>query len=70
MHHQNETIIDYLKMDIYKVKWEILPCIIQSGILSKVRQLEIEFHLPENQSMERCRQRTKTLRLLEKIGMV
>jgi hypothetical protein len=70
MHHQNKTIIDYLKMDIEYVEWEILPCIIQSGILSKVRQLGIEFHLPENESMEKYRQRAKTLRLLEKTGMV
>ena len=41
-----EKIIDYLKMDIEWHEWKALQQIIDSGMLSKVRQLSVEFHLP------------------------
>lgn len=44
LHHGN-AIIDYLKIDIEYNEWTVIPNIIQSGMLSKVRQLGIEFHL-------------------------
>jgi hypothetical protein len=40
------NIIDYLKMDIEWSEWKALQQIIDSGMLSKVRQLSVEFHLP------------------------
>lgn len=40
-------IIDYLKMDIKGSEWKVLPDIIKTGMLSKVRQLGLEIHLPE-----------------------
>ena len=40
------TIIDYLKIDIEWNEWEVLKQILQSGILGIVRQLSVEFHLP------------------------
>ena len=43
-HHQEKTI-DYLKIDIESAEWKVIPQIIKSGMLKKVRQLGIEFHL-------------------------
>jgi len=44
--HHGETIIDYLKIDIEWQEWEVLKQILKSGMLEKVRQLSVEFHLP------------------------
>ena len=44
--HHGETIIDYLKIDIEWQEWEVFKQIFQSGMLEKVRQLSVEFHLP------------------------
>ena len=41
-----ERVIDYLKIDIEWEEWEVMKQIIDSGILTKVRQLAVEFHLP------------------------
>ena len=41
-----ERVIDYLKIDIEWEEWEVMKQIIDSGMLSKVRQLGIELHLP------------------------
>ena len=68
--HGNNTVIDYLKMDIESDEWEVLPNIIKSGMLSKVRQLGIEFHLPHYETVEEYRSRIQILRLLEITGMV
>ena len=47
-HGDDVTSIDYLRMDIEWAEWHI-SCrrwqILQSGMLDKVRQLAIEFHL-------------------------
>ena len=40
-----EKVIDYLKMDIEKTEWDVLPQLISSGMLAKVRQMGVEFHL-------------------------
>ena len=39
-------VIDYLKIDIDWSEWDVLRQILQSGMLDKVRQLTVEFHLP------------------------
>ena len=39
-------IIDYLKIDIEGGEWDVMKQIVESQILSNVRQLSIEFHLP------------------------
>ena len=44
-HLSQEKVIDYLKIDIELAEWKVIPQIIQSGMLKKVRQLGIEFHL-------------------------
>ena len=41
-----ETVIDYLKIDIEWSEWNCLKQILKSGMLEKVRQLSVEFHLP------------------------
>ena len=45
-HHDSDAVIDYLKMDIEWDEWGVLPQIIESGMLAKIRQLTVEFHLP------------------------
>ena len=45
-HHGDDAVIDYLKMDIEWDEWAVLPQIIGSGMLAKIRQLTVEFHLP------------------------
>jgi hypothetical protein len=44
--HDADAVIDYLKIDIEWDEWNVLPQIIESGMLAKVRQLTFEFHLP------------------------
>ena len=39
------VVIDYLKMDIEGAEWAIIPQIIKSGMMDKVRQLAFEIHL-------------------------
>ncbi len=63
-------VIDYLKIDIEFSEWDALPQIMESGMLAKVRQLGVEFHLPENKSIENYRAKAKILRSLELMGMV
>jgi hypothetical protein len=64
------TVIDYLKIDIECSEWKILPNIIKTGMLSKVRQLGLEIHLPEWNSIQEFRELMKIVRSLEKTGMV
>ena len=61
-------IIDYLKIDIESAEWKVIPEIIRSGMLSKVRQLAIEVHTSPNQTMATFRQQIRVLRSLETIG--
>ncbi|KAI9563029.1 hypothetical protein GHT06_010486 [Daphnia sinensis] len=65
-----EHVIDYLKMDIESSEWEVIPQIIKSGMLDKIRQLAIEIHLPTKDSLEQMRDRVRILRSLEEEGMV
>jgi hypothetical protein len=41
-----DTIIDFLKIDIEWNEWTCFKQILKSGMLEKVRQLSVEFHLP------------------------
>ena len=41
-----ENVIDYLKIDIEWNEWDALKQILTTDMLSKVRQLSFEFHLP------------------------
>ena len=63
-------ILDYLKMDVEFAEWRALPQIIQSGMLSKVRQLHVEIHLKRDDSMETLRSHAVTLKSIEDTGMM
>jgi hypothetical protein len=68
--HGGDFIIDYLKMDIEATEWRVLPQIIQSGMMDKVRQLAVEIHLDYDESLSVYRQQAGILRSLEDYGMV
>ena len=63
-------IIDYLKIDIEGSEWTVLPQIMSSGMLSKVKQLSAEFHLPKDGSLQDYRQVVAIIKSLEDFGMV
>jgi len=65
-----ERILDYLKLDIEFAEWRALPQIIQSGMLSKVRQLHVEIHLKRNDSLDKLRSNAVTLKSIEDTGMI
>jgi len=68
--HGKGAIIDYLKVDIEGGEWNVIPELIKSGILDKVRQMSMEIHLTneENQTLSELRKNVKTLYTLEKEG--
>ena len=57
-------------VDIEFYEWIALPQIIESGILSKIRQLGIEVHLDHRDQIDKYREWAKILRALEKKGMI
>ena len=66
-----DRIIDYLKIDIEGDEWSVIPNIIDSGMLPKIRQMGIEVHLlPVTENIGYYRKLVKTLQLLEANGMV
>ncbi len=75
--HGDDVDIDYLKIDIEWAEWHVLPQIIQSGMMEKVRQLAVEIHLPfippyfeEGQGLDQFRRLFKILRSVENYGMI
>ncbi|KAI9559265.1 hypothetical protein GHT06_016054 [Daphnia sinensis] len=64
------VIIDYLKIDIEGAEWRALPEIMNSGLLSRIRQLGVEIHLNSVASLEQHREWAKVLRSLEQMGMI
>ncbi len=69
MHGEN-TIIDYLKIDIESEEWNVIPQLIESGILDKVRQMGVEIHLThrENENLKDFRKEANILYRLETEG--
>ena len=69
---QHTDIIDYLKIDIEGDEWDVIPHIIQSGMLSKIRQLGIEIHLNTrlNYTLQEIRNFVRITQSLERNGMV
>lgn len=63
-------VIDYLKIDIERAEWDVLPQILQSGMLSKIRQLAVEFHWPGNDTLDKYRSLFAILKSLEDAGMI
>ena len=56
IHHSADAVIDYLKIDIEGAEWNVLPHILQSGMMDKVRQLAVEIHLSKTSISDICRQ--------------
>ena len=65
-------IIDYLKINIEGDEWHVIPHIIQSGMLSKIRQLGVEIHLNKrsNLTLHEMRHYVRIIQSLERNGMV
>lgn len=77
MWHGSDDIIDYLKMDIEWAEWSVLPHILQSGMMDKVRQLAVEIHLPfrpphfyGGQQLDQFRRLARILMAIEDYGLV
>uniref|UniRef100_A0A0P6DGM6 Uncharacterized protein n=1 Tax=Daphnia magna TaxID=35525 RepID=A0A0P6DGM6_9CRUS len=68
--HGQNVIIDYLKIDIESAEWIVLPQILKSGMLDKVRQLSVETHMDFNEDVEMCCEQAKIIHLLEDYGMI
>ena len=69
MHGENATI-DYLKIDIESSEWDVIPELIESGVLDRVRQMSMEIHLSNqgSQTLAELRKSAKLLRRLETEG--
>ncbi len=65
-----DKVIDYLKIDIDHSEWIVLPQILSSGMMDRVRQLGLEVHLPEQGGLEEFRNRIRILKSLEDYGLV
>ena len=65
-----DVVIDYLKMDIEGAEWAIIPQIIESGMMGKVRQLAFEIHLSTDDSLSAMKDRARLVRSIEEQGMV
>ena len=66
-----ERIIDHLQIDIESTKWDVLIQLIESGMLAKVRQLAVEFHLPESyETIEEYGRFVNMVKSVEKAGMI
>ena len=64
-------IIDYLKIDIEFSEWIVLPQILASDLMDRVRQLGVEIHfLRDDDTLDEIRQRVKILKSLEDYGLV
>ena len=65
-----KPIIDYLKIDIEFAEWRVLPQLIKTGMLKRIRQLHVEIHLSKGDSLDLLRQRVGVLKAVEDAGMI
>lgn len=65
-----DRVIDYLKVDIEFDEWTVIPQMIQSGMLDKIRQMGFEIHLPEIDSLEMFKKYVNIVRSIENNGMI
>ena len=65
-----KTIIDFLKLDIEFAEWRVLPHLIKTGMLNRIRQLHVEIHLTKDDSLELLRQRVGIIKAIEDAGMI
>lgn len=66
-------IIDYLKIDIERDEWMVLPHILSSGMMDHVRQMGVEIHLLsaiQDNRLDDVRSNIKILKSLEDYGLV
>ncbi|KAI9555027.1 hypothetical protein GHT06_020321 [Daphnia sinensis] len=68
--HGTNVTIDYLKIDIESAEWIVLPQILKSGMLDKVRQLSVEIHMDFNEAVNVCCEQANIIHSLEDYGMV
>ena len=69
-YHGKDAVIDYLKMDVEFAEWDAIPQIISSGMLAKVRQLGVEFHLLKHETLSYYRNLVRIIKSIEDTGMV
>ena len=62
--------IDYLKFETKGSSWDVLSQIVDSGMLKHVRQLSIQIHFKETESIQEQRNKIKILKSIEDYGMV
>ncbi|XP_071141345.1 probable methyltransferase-like protein 24 [Mytilus edulis] len=46
--HHSERPIDMLKIDVESYEWEIIPNILQSGLVPRIKQMNMEFQIFED----------------------
>ena len=65
-----DKAIDILKIDIEGAEWSVIPQLIQSGMLKRVRQLALEIHFTDKSihSTAEVATRLKSLKILETEG--
>ncbi|XP_057380609.1 uncharacterized protein LOC130703005 [Daphnia carinata] len=68
--HGANVTIDYLKIDIETTEWIVLPQIMKSGMLDRVRQLSVEIHMDFNKTVDMCCEQANIIHLLEDYGMI
>ena len=65
-----DVIIDFLKIDAEGPEWEVIPQMIASGMMRKVRQFVFEWHFTEPVSkVDYYRQSVELIALLERHGL-
>ena len=70
LHRHGEETIDYLKMDIESSEWLVLPQIIKSKMLNKVRQLGVEFHFETTGNLKQYQTLVGIIKSIEDAGMI
>jgi hypothetical protein len=68
--HEDNIIIDYLKIDIESTEWRVLPHILRSGMINKVRQLSVEIHMDYDKSATIYHKQASILQSIEEHGMI
>ena len=64
------AVIDYVKISIDGGEWDVIPQLLESQMLDKIKQLSIQIHLNATGTVEENRRYVKILRSLEESGMV
>lgn len=57
--------IDYLKMDVEDAEWEVIPQIIRSGMMTRVKQLAVEIHFNSENSLDVVKRKLNVLKMIE-----